>query len=205
MRTGKFLRKQPEWVLKKDTNVNKPQALKEDKWVYVIPEGWDANRIDGLYVWGTIRNGKIVFGRQTTLSFELKFSFPEGLARMMGFPITHGPLPWHKFRSAHWDEVHAHNYPNMDIQTLHAMWITCDIVENTNAGSNRQIPLLRVVTAGTPNQQHSFHTFIDPQFRIITQDEVSKIKISIWEDVSGSVLDIYSGVCLRLEFRKNVE
>ena len=137
--------------------------------------------------------------------YFLEFSFPEGLSRLMGFSIAHGPIPRHTFRYGHWDEVHAKGYPNMDIQTLHAMWITCDIVENSNVGQHHQIPLLRVVTADAPNQQHSFHNFVDSQFRRITQDEVDKIKISIWEDLSGRVLDIYSGVYLRLEFRKNVE
>ena len=35
--SGRNQRKQPEWVLKKDSDVNKPEALKEDKWVYIIP------------------------------------------------------------------------------------------------------------------------------------------------------------------------
>ena len=204
-RTGRFERAKPEWVLQKDTS-NKSAALKEDKWVFVIPRDWDPNLVDGLYVYATIRNGKVFFGRKTTNLYNLEFSFPEGLARMMGYSIIHGmDIPWHTFEHSKWNTVNAPHFPNMDVQTLNAMWIMCDIIENTTAGHHHQIPLLRIVTADIPTQTHSFHNFATPQFRKITQNRVSAIKISIWEDFSGRILDIYSNMFLRLEFEKNAE
>ena len=93
----------------------------------------------------------------------------------------------------------------MDAQTLNAMWVMCDIIENTVAGHHHQIPLLRIVTTDAPNQLYSFHNFPTPQFRKITQNRVDAIKISIWEDFGGRILDIYSSVFVRLEFHKNAE
>ena len=204
-RSGQYERDKPKWVIKKDTS-NKPEALREDKWVLQIPDGWDPNLIDGLYVCASIVNGHVIFTRNYVNKYTLDFAFSNAISQLLGYTkIDTHKLTWYVIPSGSWDTITAEYFPNMDVETLNAMWIMCSIIESTNMGHYQHIPLLRVIPANVTYQSHSFHNFMVPQFRKIIHNHVDVIKIWTCEDLNGSILDIYGDVFVRLEFRQNAK
>ena len=202
-RQGGWKREQPYTYIDKTVNQNKPGSLQEWKDVEVIPGDWDPRRIaDGRYIMGYYEDEHFILRRDYTNEYTLDIAFEDSISRLLGFSqLERQQLEWYAFQKARWNSIRAAYVPNMNAQTLNTIWVMCDVVELTDFGCGKQYPLLRVMPADTM-RNHVSHNFGITQYRKVIGPRINSIRIWFVEDLSSNtVLDIYSDVYIRLEFK----
>jgi hypothetical protein len=85
---------------------------------------------------------------------------------------------------------------------LSALWIFCDIVSHSYV-KNLSLPLLRLSPVDRAARQISYESSANLQYKLLSTNNVQKIKIWIAEDYLGKPLVSNSDIFLNLHFVKN--
>ena len=212
LRRGSWMRTAPSWFyFVDDGNVNKSQAsIKDPKWQFLQPPGWDPDLMDGRYLGAVIRDSRVVF-KPRNKGFNLEFAPCQELAYLIGTALNYQSLVWLRCssRSVIQKFIHKHvsdgykiqdeykhkdwyQYIDQDLavqhsfdmsrNTLKTIWLFCNIVAPTIVGHDTLAPLLRIIPADSIHESHSNHTFINPQFKKSNQIRVDSVKIWLCEE-----------------------